>query len=32
MTKYKKRFELLYPDYTEQQLEEIFKLRVKFWS
>lgn len=32
MTKYKERFELLYPNYTEQQLEKIFELRMNFWK
>ena len=32
MRKYKERLKLLYPSYTEEQLEEIFELRVKFWS
>ena len=32
MDKYKQRLELLYPDYTEEQLEKIFELRVQFWS
>lgn len=29
--KYRDEFKSLYPDYTEEQLEEIFELRVK-WS
>ncbi len=32
MTKYKERLELLYPNYTEQQLELIFELRMNFWK
>lgn len=32
MNKYREKLIELYPDYTEEQLEEIFEARVQFWS
>ncbi len=31
MQKYKQRLKLLYPHYSDKQLETIYELRLKFW-
>lgn len=32
MTKYKEKFKLLYPNFTDKQLEKVIELRIKFWT
>lgn len=32
MAKYKQRLKLLYPNYTDEKLEEIYQLRLEFWK
>lgn len=30
--KYRDELQRLYPDYSEEQLKEVFELRVDFWK
>lgn len=32
MTKYRERLKEIYPNFSDEQIENIFELRVKFWK
>jgi len=31
MNEYRERLKVVYPDYTDEQIEELIELRVNFW-